>query len=120
MGKVIVALVVVVIAGYFGWTRYDNFATSAPVYAELRLKLGDTGVELVGIGKMNSDDDCHHRAERMWEEVLASNTQAQITSIRCTPEIAARYQGLFEDRVISATYIALTVCIITYCYHRAI
>jgi hypothetical protein len=103
--KKILILIVLGVASYWGWTQYGGQTVKDPVYAEFRMKYNN-GVELVGIGRMDSQSDCERRADVFWRGVLA-DANAQMSSVHCDRKIAPRYEGLFSNRVIHATYVAL-------------
>jgi hypothetical protein len=106
MMKKILILIVFGAAGYWGWTQYGAQMGANPVYADFRVKYSN-GVELVGIGRMDSQGDCERRADEFWRRTLAVESGTEISSVRCDKQLAARYEGLFSNRVIHATYIAL-------------
>ena len=103
MKKVLVILLAAG-AAYFAFAQYGGFGK--PVYAEIRLQNTDLGVELLGLGMMNSESDCQSRASHFWSKVLASNTRFTLVSTKCTQQIPARFQGIFENRQYHATYVS--------------
>jgi hypothetical protein len=99
-------LVFLVLAGvsYWGWANFGGFGD--PVYSEIRVKFADTGIELFGLGKMNSEGDCQTRTEAIWKRTFSDEQRFEIASMRCVPAIPARYQELFANRPIQATYLS--------------
>ena len=110
--KRLIILVVIGFGIYAGWKHFNggNSALSSapanPVYAEFRVKFPDD-VELVGFGRMDSQEDCETRADVFWRDVLASGTQVQMSSVKCGTQLPARFQALFENKTAYATYIAM-------------
>lgn len=104
--KAIVVILVVGGLAYWGWNHYNNRIPKDPVYAEFRVKY-ENGVELVGVGRMNSQSDCEQRAAEFWRRVLASNAKAEVSPVRCDMTLPDRYDGLFVNRAMHATYIAM-------------
>lgn len=107
MGKTLLILLAVGAVGYGIWKNFAaNRTPENPVYAEIRIKHPQSGLELVGIGKMNSDDDCKLRAAYLWGRVFTAKEQFELASASCTEEISERYASLFANRPIHATYVA--------------
>jgi hypothetical protein len=105
--KKIIFVIVVAAAGYWGWMLFGPQKATNWVYAEFRVKYKD-GTELVGIGRMDSPSDCERRAEEFWRKALAVDAMgAQVSPMRCGEQLPPRYEGLFSNRVIQATYVAL-------------
>lgn len=105
-------LIVIVIGGaaYWAWQN-NNHETEAgsvidPVYTEFRVEYTN-GIELVGIGKMDSQSDCERRSERFWSSVLATDADAKISGFDCKGDIPARFETLFHNQQGFATYIAM-------------
>ncbi len=107
MGKLILFMAVVGAIGYGAWTRFADRAPESPVYAEVRVKHAESGAELVGIGKMNSEDDCQRRSEIFWGKIFTAQQQFELASASCSNEISERHAALFANRTIHATYLAL-------------
>lgn len=103
--KKILVFVVAVVASYWAWGYYGGFGD--PMYAELRVKQADTGVELLGLGQMNSESDCQNRADRFWKRIFVSEQRFEIVSLQCVREVPARFQDLLAKRQCHATYISL-------------
>lgn len=104
--KAILFLIVAGAAGYWAWNQYVERGPKNPVYAEFRVKYSN-GVELVGIGKMDSSSDCERRAEEVWRRTLATDANAQISPIRCDIQLPTRFEGLFSNKTTHATYLAM-------------
>lgn len=104
--KAILFVIVLGAAAYWGWDYYNNRMAKDPVYAEFRVKY-ENGVELVGLGKMNSQPDCERRGAVFWRGVLASDAKVEISAIRCDMQLPPRYEPLFSNQVAHATYIAM-------------
>lgn len=105
--KTILFLVVVGAIGYGVWVQYSNRTPENPVYAEIRIRHTDSGAELVGIGKMNSEDDCQMRSEIFWRKIFAAQERFELASASCAKELSERHASLFANRTIHATYLAL-------------
>jgi hypothetical protein len=106
MKKIIVILVIAAGAGYYAYQNKMPSEPVDPVYAEIRLRHA-SGVELVGIGKMFSPDDCERRSERFWNTVFKDGAQFEWVSGHCTREITERHLAMFSNRTIHATYISM-------------
>ncbi|NJD07480.1 MAG: hypothetical protein FIA97_13420 [Methylococcaceae bacterium] len=100
-------LLTLIAGAYFLYTRHSPFQTEVtdPYFAEVRITLGDTGVSLVGYGKMNSLEDCQARAALVWVETFKEigETQAETD---CSRELPERYRRVFDNQSISATYLS--------------
>ena len=104
--KKILMMVLVAGAGYFVWSQYSPGMTGNPVYAEVRVRESDMGVELLGLGVMNSEGDCQARAALFWESILVTGTSFKLASMKCIDQIPDRLKGLFENRQYHASYIS--------------
>lgn len=104
--KAVIFVIVLGAATYWGWNYYNNQAVRDPVYAEFRIKY-ENGIELVGLGRMNSQPDCERRAAEFWRGVLAASAQAKISAVHCDIQLPTRYEALFSNQVANATYIAM-------------
>lgn len=78
-----------------------------PHYVEIRIDvaLPRTSVQLVGIGKMNSYEDCQARALLFWADNLAHLGRAKIDT-ECKKDLSNKYLKLFDNEQTTATYIA--------------
>lgn len=103
----LLGLLVLATISYWAWGHY-GYGGGDPMYAEIRIKHADTGVELVGLGKMNSQSDCDRRTGKVWGKIFASEQRFEVTSIQCVPALPSRYEDLFADRQIHATYLSFT------------
>lgn len=105
--KAILFLAAIGALGYFVWTRNAEQVPVNPHYVEIRAKQAHTGVELVGYGIMNSQEDCLKRSELVWKKLFAEGERYESVSLSCQSELPARYQDLFANQQFHATYIAL-------------
>jgi hypothetical protein len=102
-------IVILAIAGGAGYYFYQNRVPSEPIdpiFAEIRLR-HESGVELVGIAKMISPEDCEQRSEMFWKNVFKDGAQFDWVSGHCTREISERHLAMFSNNTIHATYIAM-------------
>lgn len=104
--KKLLLLAILGAVAYFIFKPSTPTVVVNPVYVEFRVTYPD-GIELVGFGKMDSQEDCELRAKLMWESVLASNGNAKVSKMVCVKELPSRYVALFNNQVANATYIAL-------------
>ena len=93
---------------FYLYTSYGPLqdAVTDPYFCELRVKDPDSGVSLVGFGEMNSLADCETRSARFWAETLKFVGETEV-STTCKKDIPAKYQRVFANERISATYMAL-------------
>jgi len=96
-------VVSLIVAAYLAWAK---FGSGDPVFGEIRIKLADTGIELVGLVRMNSEGDCRDRAERFWTKVFSANPKFRLTTVKCAAAIAPHLNGLFKQRQFQATYLS--------------
>jgi hypothetical protein len=110
--KKLLILIVLGFGIYAAWKHVSVSGASGsavpenPVYAEFRVKYPDD-IELVGLGRMDSLEDCETRADMFWRGVLASGAQAEMSSVKCVTQLPTRFQALFENKTAYATYIAM-------------
>jgi hypothetical protein len=105
--KKLIVLVVLGLAAFWGWDYYSERSTADPVYVELRVKHARSGIELVGVGRMNSPRDCERRAATIWRRVLVSDDKTDQVTVACMNDIAPRFDKMFANQPSHATYIAL-------------
>lgn len=108
--KNLIIIIVLGVAAYYGWNHFSNptapdQAITNPVYVEFRVKYPND-IELVGFGRMDSQEDCEQRAAEFWRNVLAAGDKVQVSSAKCGVQLSAKYQALFDNKVSTATYIA--------------
>lgn len=106
MKKLLVILVAAGAIGYYFYQKKMPAEPVDPVYAEIRLR-HENGVELVGIAKMFTPDDCERRSEIFWNNVFKEGAQFKWMSGRCTREVSERHLAMFSNKTIHATYISL-------------
>ncbi|WP_260292807.1 hypothetical protein [Sedimenticola hydrogenitrophicus] len=107
MKGIIIALALIAV-GYYIYHNHSPFQTTVtdPYYAEIRINIRASNVQLVGFGKMNSLADCTARAALVWANTLKTLGEVEVKS-DCKKEISARYRKLFVNEKIPASYIAL-------------
>lgn len=78
-----------------------------PYYVEIRVDvpLDSTSLQVVGIGKMYSLQDCQVRSLVFWADMLEHLGKVKIDT-ECKKEIAEKYKKLFDNKQSTATYIA--------------
>jgi len=106
MKKLLVILIIVGVAGYYYYQKKMPSEPVDPVYAEIRLR-HENGVELVGIAKMFTPEDCDLRTEIFWNNIFKEGAQFKWVSGRCTREISERHLAMFSNKTIHATYISM-------------
>lgn len=106
--KGILTVLALTALGYYLYHNHSPFQTTVtdPYYAEIRINIRASNVQLVGFGKMNSLADCTARAALVWANSLQSLGEVEVKS-DCKKEIGARYRRLFENEKVAASYIAL-------------
>jgi len=97
------------LAAYYVISHHSPFQTAVtdPHYVKIRVEitLPKANIQLVGIGKMNSYEDCQARALLFWADNLAHLGQAKIDA-ECKKDIPNKYLKLFDNKQSTATYIA--------------
>jgi hypothetical protein len=106
MKKLVVILAIVGSVGYYVYQNKTPSEPTDPIYAEIRLR-HENGVELVGIAKMFTPEDCERRSERFWNNVFKDGAQFEWVSGHCTREISERHLAMFSNKTIHATYISM-------------
>jgi hypothetical protein len=114
--KVFLILVVLAVAGYFGYQHLNADEGAAPdviehpVYADVRLDMNVAGRELqfALFGKMASTADCAQRSNFVWGKVVKGCKDCIQRASVCKTELEPRYQRLFDNTAIHSTYISFT------------
>lgn len=93
--------------GYYVIAFHSPFQTvvTDPYYAEIRVSLRDHNVQMVGITRMNSYEDCQARSLLVWAHSLKHMGEVKLNS-DCKKAIPNKYSKLFENKQASASYIA--------------
>ncbi len=105
--KAVLIIAALIGLGYYILNYHSPFQTEVtdPYYSEIRVKLREHDVELVGIGKMNSFEDCQARSLIVWANTLEHLGEVSFNS-QCTKTLPKRFLKLFENEQTSASYIA--------------
>jgi len=94
---------------YYIYTNHSPFQTKItdPYFVEIRISVNNTNVELVGFGKMFSHADCLARSAKVWSNAFKHTGKLNITNLECSKTIPSRREKLFDNKAISASYLAL-------------
>ncbi len=105
--KVFLVAVVLLGLGYYLINYHSPFQAEVtdPYYAELRVKLRDQDVQLVGLAKMNSYEDCKARTLIVWAKSLRHIGEVKFNS-ECKKNLPHKYLKLFDNQQASASYVA--------------
>ncbi|MCU7845760.1 MAG: hypothetical protein KZQ93_18165 [Candidatus Thiodiazotropha sp. (ex Monitilora ramsayi)] len=105
--KIVIYLLVVFGLIYYVMTHHSPFQTEVtdPYFVEIRLDIKESDVQLVGVGKMFSLEDCQARAAVVWLNTLKDMGQVKVSS-ECKKTLPKRYLKLFDNQKSSATYVA--------------
>lgn len=104
--KNVVILILLFGAGYYFYTNHSPFQTDVtdPYFVEIRINDLQSDLQIVGFGKMNSYADCQGRAAIIWAKAFEKVGKVSIDTA-CNKQISKKYQRLFENQPIQATYI---------------
>jgi hypothetical protein len=93
--------------GYYIYHNHSPFQTEVtdPHYVEIRLNYQAQDVQLVGVGKMNSYEDCTARALIVWASSLEHMGNIRVNS-ECKKDLPQKYLKLFDNKKTHATYVA--------------
>ncbi|MEJ2454106.1 MAG: hypothetical protein P8103_08120 [Candidatus Thiodiazotropha sp.] len=105
--KGILIVVVLLGLGYYVIFHHSPFQTKVtdPHYVEIRLIIHDHDIQMVGVGKMNSYEDCQARSMLVWVNSLKHLGEVNVNS-ECKKTLPKKYLKLFDNEKASATYIA--------------
>jgi len=112
--KKLLLLIVIASVAYFGYRHYQqgegaiSGEITTPVFAEYRVTAHIAGrdIEMALFGKMASNDDCHRRADVVWNKVLDNCKECTSSNFQCRDTLEPRYLKLFDDVAIHSTYIS--------------
>lgn len=104
--KKLIVLIALGATAWWGWQYYDERATD-PVYVEIRVKDTRSSLELVGVGRMNSERDCAKRADKFWRRVLTADDDTKHVTVVCLNDIAPHFEKMFTNQPSHATYLAM-------------
>ncbi len=95
-------------ASYYVYTHHSPFQTEAtdPYFVEIRVSVDNTNVTLVGFGKMLSYEDCLARSAIVWRNVFKRTGKLNLINTQCSKTLSKKYQKLFDNKPITASYIA--------------
>ena len=107
--KVLILLLALAGFSYYLLTHHSPFHTEMtdPYYVEIRIDvpLKTTKLQLVGVGKMYSLQDCQARSLVFWASMLEHLGEVSVDT-QCKKTLAERFLKLFDNQQVSATYIA--------------
>ncbi len=105
--KAVLIIAALIGLGYYILNYHSPFQTEVtdPYYSEIRVKLREHDVELVGIGKMNSFEDCQARSLLVWVHSLKHIGEVKLDS-ECKQTVSGKYMKLFDNKQATASYIA--------------
>jgi len=105
--KLAIALLALAGLVYYVINYHSPFQTKVtdPYYVEVRIDINQSDVQLVGIGKMNSYEDCQARAFIVWAKSLDKVGRVKVAST-CKRELPKKYTKLFDNQAATATYVA--------------
>jgi hypothetical protein len=105
--KAIILVIVLGAAAYYVLANHSPFqlVETDPHYAEIRVNVPGTSVQLVGFGKMHSKEDCLARSVIVWSEVFKKTGKLDLVKNDCNKELSPRYSALFENKPFHATYL---------------
>lgn len=105
--KVILIIIALCAAAYYLLANHSPFQVveTDPHYAEIRVNVPGTSVQLVGFGKMFSREDCQLRSAAIWADVFRRTGKLDLVKSDCSKELAPRYRSLFENKPFHATYL---------------
>ena len=106
--KILIFLLALTGFSYYVLTHHSPFQTEVtdPYYVEIRIDvpLKSTTLQMVGVGKMYSLQDCQARSLVVWANMLKHLGEVSVDT-QCKKTLAKRYLKLFENQQVSATYI---------------
>ena len=109
--KNIVFVLALIGASYYVYTNHSPFQTEAtdPHFIEVRYRIDNTNIKLVGYGKMLSKGDCLTRSALFWHDVFKHAGKVDIADAEteCNRSMPKRYRKLFEDKPITASYLVM-------------
>ncbi len=107
--KNLIFLLALIGVSYYIYTHHSPFQTEEtdPHFIEIRVSINDTNVKLVGFGKMHSYEDCLARSAIVWGNVFKQTGNLNLINTQCSKTISKKYQKLFNNQPITATYIAM-------------
>ena len=108
--KTIVLILAVGVGVYFAYNHFQNPAEiQNPVYGELRVDMnaGSRKINMILFAKMANEAECKERSKRVWEKMIENCKDCSMQLVDCKPELAPRYEQLFEDVPINIAYLSL-------------
>jgi hypothetical protein len=107
--KVLLVVLVMIGLGYYVITYHSPFQTeeSEPYFVEIRFEapVRSNKLQMVGVGKMYSLEDCQVRSALTWNNLLDQIGRVSVDT-ECKKEVSKKYLRLFDNRQTTATYIA--------------
>lgn len=101
-------LAIALIGGaYYTYTHHSPFQTEVtdPHFIEIRVAVNNTNIQLLGFGKMFSQEDCLARSARVWVDVFKEAGEINLVNTKCSKTLPARYAKLFDNKPITASYL---------------
>lgn len=107
--KVLIVVLALLGLGYYVITHHSPFQTEItdPYYVEIRIDvpMQSNSLQVVGVGKMYSLQDCQARSVIAWTKSLEHLGKVRINS-ECKKEVEGKFLKLFDNAQATATYIA--------------
>lgn len=97
-----------ILGGTYYFLTSQNFFLSGegtPHYAEFRIRLHANNIELVGFGKMTSLQDCLAHNAGVWSSAFSNSAEVKAVNTDCNKSLPKRYEKLFRNEPIQATYL---------------
>jgi hypothetical protein len=107
MVKVLLIIAALLGLGYYIINYHSPFQTEVtePYYVEIRVNYPEHDVQMVGVGKMNSYEDCKVRSAIVWAKSLEHLGEVKIDT-ECKKELPNKFLKLFSNQQASASYVA--------------
>ena len=105
--KNFLSLIIFVAIGYYIYEYHTPYGNQVidPYYLEIRIKIPNSSIEMVGFGEMNSLTDCETRGQKNWEQKFKGIGKVSAKK-QCKKDVPRKYLRMFENKVMNATYIA--------------
>jgi hypothetical protein len=105
--KMAIIVLVLMGAAYYLFNHETplHLAESGPYYIEVRMDSGQGGLQLVGVVKLNSQDECEDGASASLEQIIDDIHHVSARA-ECMRELPEKFKKLFANEEATATYIA--------------
>jgi len=109
--KNLVFILALIGSAYYVYTNHSPFQTEEtdPHFIEVRYRIGNTNIKLVGFGKMLSKGDCLGRSALFWRNVFKHSGEVEIADAKanCNRNMPKRYRKLFKNKPVTASYLVM-------------